>query len=75
MRIDHRRRHVPVPEQLLNRPDIVPGLKQVRREAVPQCMTRNALADPGSDRRPAHRALYRGLVQVMPDRPSSPSSW
>ena len=34
--IDHGRTHVAMPEQLLDRSDVVPGLEQMRREAVPQ---------------------------------------
>jgi hypothetical protein len=36
VRVDHRRAHVGVPEQLLDGPDVVPGLQQVRRERVPE---------------------------------------
>ena len=35
VRVDHGRAHVAMPEKLLNRADIVPALKQVRRERVP----------------------------------------
>ena len=35
VRIDHGRREIAVPEQFLNRPDVVTAHQQVRREAVP----------------------------------------
>jgi len=35
VRIHHRRAHVRMPQQLLHRPDIVPVLQQMGREAVP----------------------------------------
>ena len=31
--IGHRRTHIPMPEQLLDRPDVVPAFEQVSREA------------------------------------------
>ena len=37
MRVDHRRAHIIVPQQLLDGPDITPTLQQMRREAVPGC--------------------------------------
>jgi hypothetical protein len=36
VRVDHRRADVPMPKQLLNRPDVVSGLEQMGRERVPQ---------------------------------------
>jgi hypothetical protein len=36
VRVDHRRPHVAVPEQLLNGPDIVAVLEQVRRKRMPE---------------------------------------
>ena len=46
MRVPHRGAHVPVAQQLLNRPDVVPGRQQVRRTTVPQGMTTRPPADP-----------------------------
>ena len=45
MRVDHRRRQVAVPQQLLNRPDVVPGLQQMGRKRMPQGMGGDALGD------------------------------
>jgi len=36
VRVDHRRVHVRVAEQLLDRADVLPALQQVRRERMPQ---------------------------------------
>src|ERR1019366_639557 len=36
VRVDHRRPHVAVPEQLLNGPDVVAVLEQVRRKRMPE---------------------------------------
>ena len=43
--IDHRRRHILVPEQFLDGADVVSRLKQLCREAVPQYMGTDPL-DP-----------------------------
>jgi hypothetical protein len=40
VRIDHRRTNVAMPEQFLDRSDVVPGLEQMGREAVPERMAR-----------------------------------
>lgn len=45
MRKDHRGGYVPVPQQLLHRPDIVPRLQQMGREGVPQGMRAGPFAD------------------------------
>jgi hypothetical protein len=38
VRIDHRRRHVRVPEQLLHRADVVARLQQMRRKGMAKCV-------------------------------------
>ena len=43
MGIDHRRLHVPVSEQLLNRSDVVAVLPQVSGKGVPEGMTPESL--------------------------------
>jgi hypothetical protein len=48
VRVDHRRPHVPVPEQLLNGPDVVAVLEQVRGKRVAQRVTAEVLLDPRS---------------------------
>jgi hypothetical protein len=34
MGVDHRRRHIGMPQQFLHRADVVAGLQQMRRERV-----------------------------------------
>ncbi len=45
MRVDHRRRHIAVTEQLLDRPDVVTALEQVRRKRVAERVAAHALVD------------------------------
>jgi hypothetical protein len=45
VRIDLGRADITLPEQLLDRPDVVPRLEQMRREAVRKAMARSALSD------------------------------
>ena len=49
-----------------NRPDVVPGFKQVRGEGVPKRMTRGRPRDAGGPRRLLHRTLQHSFVQMMP---------
>jgi hypothetical protein len=65
VRVDHRRAHVPVPEQLLNGTDVVAVLEQMRRERVPQRMGSGALGEPRPAGGVLHRALQDGLVEVV----------
>ena len=46
-RVDLRRRHRGVPEQLLHDPDVGPALEQVGRERVPQGVRRDVAAQAG----------------------------
>ncbi len=55
---DHRRAHVLVPEQLLDRADVVPALQQVRRDAVPQRVAARSLRQT----RREHRLAYGPLA-------------
>ncbi len=48
MDVHHRRIDAPMPQQLLDRPDVVPGLDQMRREGMPHGTTRRRLRDPAS---------------------------
>lgn len=57
MRVQHRRRDVAVPQQLLHRPDVGSALQQVRRKGVPEGVAANPLPNkyrrlelPGSPR-------------------------
>ena len=51
VRGDHGRTHVLVPEQFLDRVDVVPTLEQMSREAVPQRMAARSLRQPCSEHR------------------------
>jgi hypothetical protein len=58
MRVHHGRPHILVPQQLLHRPDVVPGLQQMRRSrpASPETPT----ARPTGAGQRAHRLHLRG---------------
>lgn len=62
VRVDHGRRHVAVTQQLRNRSNVATALQEMRRERVPEGMTRRPLGDLRSP----DRALEHGLVQVVP---------
>jgi hypothetical protein len=66
MSIDHRRRDIPVSQQLLHRPDIVPGLKQMGRKGVPQRMAACSLSNPTLSNRLGHGSLNDRLVEMVP---------
>src|SRR5690606_20261441 len=65
MRIDLRRRHILVAEQLLDRANVVARFKQVGSEAVAQGMRRDRLCQAGALRRAFYRALQDILVEVV----------
>jgi hypothetical protein len=54
-----------VAEQLLDRPDVVAGHKQVRGEIVSQGVWADRLADPAPARRVVNGALRHQLVQMI----------
>ena len=58
--------HVPVPEQLLDSPDVVVLLQKMCRERVAQRVGCAALGDAGLADRRLHHSLQHGLVQVVP---------
>ena len=66
MGVDHRRRNVLVAEQLLDSPDVVAILEQVRGEAMAQDMRRHGLGQPGLASCLEHRALDDFLIQMVP---------
>src|SRR5688572_8190862 len=65
MRIDHRRGHVAVTEQFLDRANIVAVFEKMRRERVAKGVTARVLRDVRRTQRAAHRALYDGFVEMM----------
>lgn len=66
MRIDHRRRQLRVPQQLLHGADVIARLEQMRRERVPQGVTSGRLPDPGRADGPLDRFLQRRLRDMVP---------
>jgi hypothetical protein len=65
MGVDHRRPHVFVAQQRLNRPDIGARLEQVGREAVAERLACRALGKPRRASCAVHGFLYRRFVQVL----------
>src|SRR5438067_3711484 len=65
VRVDHRRPHIAVAEELLYRPDVVAVLEQMRGERVPECMARCGLGEAHLADCPMHRPLDHGLVQMV----------
>mgnify|MGYP001172851716 FL=1 len=65
MGVDHRRTHVGVAEQFVDRANVVAPIEQVTGERMAQRVWRGRLVDAGSDDRLFHRALQQLLVQMM----------
>ena len=65
MRVYHRRRNIPVTQELLHGPDVRTALQQVRRERVPQRVARRPLGDAAPPHGDRHRTLHRRFVQMM----------
>jgi hypothetical protein len=72
MRIDHRRLHIVVAQQLLHRPDIVALLQQMRRKTVPKGMAAGAFGKPCRTPCSAHSLLQAILTGVMAADDSRP---
>jgi len=67
MGIHHGRSHVLVPEQRLNCSDVGPCLKQVRREAVAECMACGSIGEPCRSSSLLHSPLHGRCVEVVKD--------
>ena len=52
-------------EKFLNRPNVVAGFQQVRREAVPQGMAGGVFGDSSTARRTPNRFLNDSFVDVV----------
>ena len=65
--VDHCRADVLVPEEFLDRPDIIPILQQMGRERMPERMTRDGLLDPGPRAGFLYGTLDDGVVEVVPE--------
>jgi hypothetical protein len=50
VRVNHHRSHILVPEQLLDRADVLPALQQMRREVVRQRRLAQSLAETAQDK-------------------------
>jgi hypothetical protein len=66
MGVHHHGRHVPVPQQLLHRPDVVPILQQMGRKRVPQAVAGRPFGYPRHVNGSLDRPLDHRFVQVMP---------
>lgn len=64
--VNHSGFQVPVPEQLLNCPNVVAVLEQVRREGVAEGVAAHRLLDVGGPNGRVNGPLNDPLVRVMP---------
>src|SRR5688572_2997599 len=65
VRVDHGRRHVAMPEQLLDRTDVVAGLEQRRRERMAKAVARRGFGEPRGASGCAEGFLQHGFVEVV----------
>ena len=65
VRVDHRRAHILVPEELLHRADVIAVFEEVRREGVPETVTGRPLREQCANACIMHGTLEHGLVRVM----------
>ena len=65
MGINHRCAHILVPQQLLDRSNIITILKQMSSEAVPECMARHVLNKPGLCHCLFYSLLDKGFMYMM----------
>ena len=66
--INHRRLHIAVAQEFLNRPDVVAGLQQVRCETMSQRVSAHGLRVACLARRLVNGTLGYRLVQMIPLR-------
>jgi len=64
--VDLRRAYVTVPEQFLNRTDVMAVFQQVRGERVTEGVAARRFGDPRAPDRVLDRALQHGFVEVVP---------
>ena len=65
MGVDHGDAHVGVPEELLDRPDVVSGFEQVSGEGVSEGMALRRFGDPRGAHRALHGPLENRLVEMV----------
>ena len=70
MRVNLRRRYILVPEEFLNRPDVIPCFKRMRSKAMPQRMTRRRLVHLRCPDRGLDRRLNPSLTHMRPHLPA-----
>jgi hypothetical protein len=63
--VEHRRRQVAVPEQLLDSTNVLASFQKVRRERVTERVAGNALIRAGSDGGFTHGPLEDGFMKVV----------
>jgi hypothetical protein len=63
--VEHRRRQVAVPEQLLDSTNVLACFQKVCREGVTECVAGDALIQAGSDGRFTHGPLEDGFMKVV----------
>jgi hypothetical protein len=63
--VDHRGLHAPVPQELLDRPDVVPTYEQMGREGMAERMAGRVLGDADLARCIVEGSLDRPLVEMM----------
>ncbi len=66
--INHRRRHIAMPEELLHRADVIAVFQQLGGKTVTHHMRTDALRDAGAPGRLRQRLLDHRLVQMVPGR-------
>src|SRR5256885_14183490 len=64
--IDHGGADVVMAEELLHRPDVIAGFKEMGSERMPERVTRGPLGDSGPQHGVPHGALNRRWVEMMP---------
>ncbi len=74
VRVNLRRRHIFVAEQLLQRPNIITCLQKMRRERMPQRVATRPLVNLRQPHRHLHHPLHTRLMQMMPPQDSSLSA-
>jgi hypothetical protein len=73
MRVDHRRLHVGVPQQILDGPDVLPRLKQVGCEGMAKAMRGEAHCQTGLADSLLHGPLELLFIEVVP--PHMTTTW
>ena len=65
MRVQHRRSHIAMPEQLLDRADVISPFEQMGRKRVAQAVARRWLCNPTCSDSRTERTLDRCRMQVI----------